>query len=115
MPLLPNPRHEVFAQHLAEGFSQNHAYCMARYAPNTANASRLARSCAIAARVQELMALQMMTRAGLVAGITNAMHQIVGSIDANSGADQIKVAATMLISIAHIHGLMPKTKPNFMR
>ncbi|RDE07724.1 hypothetical protein [Pelagibacterium lacus] len=54
MPILPNPRHESFAQALAKGKTADDAYAQAGYRPNRKNAWRLKTNEDIAARVAEL-------------------------------------------------------------
>ncbi|MET3790665.1 terminase small subunit [Aquamicrobium terrae] len=54
MPVLPNPRHEAFAQALAKGKTATEAYADAGYKPNRSHASRLVAKGNIAARVAEL-------------------------------------------------------------
>ena len=54
MPVLPNPRHEAFAQALAKGKSATEAYALAGYKPNRSHASRLAANGNISSRVTEL-------------------------------------------------------------
>lgn len=54
MPILPNPRHERFAQELATGKSADEAYQEAGYSPARQNASRLMANDTIRARVAEL-------------------------------------------------------------
>lgn len=56
MPVLPNPRHESFAQALAKGKSATEAYAQAGYRPNQPSASRLLSNVMVAARVEELQA-----------------------------------------------------------
>src|SRR5882724_11041263 len=56
MPMLPKAKHEIVAKALAAGMSQADAYRAAGYVYKPANASRLCRSPAIEARVQELIA-----------------------------------------------------------
>jgi hypothetical protein len=55
MPLLDNPRHEIFAQELAKGASQEEAYETAGYKPNRSHASRLVAKGNVSARVSEIM------------------------------------------------------------
>lgn len=54
MPILPNPRHEAFAQALAKGKTADEAYAQAGYKPNRHNASRLKTNEHITYRVAEL-------------------------------------------------------------
>jgi phage terminase small subunit len=56
MPILPNSRHERFAQELAKGSSIGAAYAAAGFRPHDSNASRLSRNEHVRARVEELLA-----------------------------------------------------------
>ena len=55
MGVLKNPKHELFAQELAKGKTQDEAYVAAGYKPSEQNASRLNRNDKVADRVKELM------------------------------------------------------------
>jgi hypothetical protein len=54
MPILSNPRHEKFAQGLAQGKPAINAYELAGYKPDRGAASRLSANVSIQARVAEL-------------------------------------------------------------
>jgi phage terminase small subunit len=54
MPALDNPRHEYFAQYLAQGKTQDEAYKLAGYRPSRFNASHLADKPSIRDRVHQL-------------------------------------------------------------
>jgi phage terminase small subunit len=54
VPILPNARHERFAQELAKGKSATEAYVLAGYKANDGNAGRLNRNEQVQARVAEL-------------------------------------------------------------
>jgi hypothetical protein len=54
MPPLPNARHELFAQNLARGMTQEAAYEAAGYRRHAGNASALASDTAVSARLAEL-------------------------------------------------------------
>lgn len=56
MPVLPNPRHEKFAQALAEGKTADEAYALAGYKPNRGNAARMKANESIMKRVDEITA-----------------------------------------------------------
>lgn len=56
MPSLPNPKHEMFAQGMAQGMSQAEAYEKAGYSPNEGSASRLHRVAKVRARIAEIIA-----------------------------------------------------------
>ena len=55
MPVLRNPRWEVYAQELAKGKSAREAYVLAGYKKNDGNASRLKSNEKLTARVNELV------------------------------------------------------------
>lgn len=55
MAVLPNPKHEAFAQALAKGASAADAYTQAGYKPSRSAASRLSTNVNIEARVAELV------------------------------------------------------------
>ena len=57
MPLLDNPKHEIFAQELAKGASQKDAYEAVGYKPSEPHAARLASNGKVLARVAELQAV----------------------------------------------------------
>lgn len=55
MPVLPNAKHERFAQGLAKGKSQSEAYEAAGYKPDSGAASRLSGNVSVTARLAELL------------------------------------------------------------
>ncbi len=55
MPVLPNPRHEAFAQALANGKTADEAYVDAGYAENRGNATRLKANESVRKRVAEIV------------------------------------------------------------
>ena len=55
MPVLKNPRREIFAQEIAKGTFATKAHGIAGYKSNDGNASKLASSPEIVARVKEIM------------------------------------------------------------
>lgn len=55
MPILSNPKHELFAQEIAKGVPASQAYVNAGYAKNDSNSSRLNGNDRVKARVQELL------------------------------------------------------------
>jgi hypothetical protein len=56
MPALKNPRHEKFAQELAQGRTADEAYAAAGYTPNRGNATRMKANESIRSRLAELQA-----------------------------------------------------------
>jgi phage terminase small subunit len=59
MAILTNPRHEAFAQALAQGMSASAAYGQVGFKPHRANAASLARKEHISVRVAELQEEQL--------------------------------------------------------
>jgi len=57
MPVLTNPKWEIFAQELAKGATQSEAYGAAGYSPQRSNAARLITNDSIVSRVAELQAI----------------------------------------------------------
>ncbi|MCA1298029.1 terminase small subunit [Stappia indica] len=55
MPALENARHEVFAQGVAKGLSQDEAYARAGYKASRSAASRLSANVSVKARIAELV------------------------------------------------------------
>jgi phage terminase small subunit len=55
MPILENPRHELFAQAVAKGSSASEAYASAGYGADDGNAARLKSDEAVTARIEELL------------------------------------------------------------
>lgn len=56
MPVLSNPKHEIFAQELAKGKSAEEAHALAGYSQNRGNAATLKKNESILNRVAELLA-----------------------------------------------------------
>lgn len=56
MPVLDNPKHELFAQALAKGKTADEAYCAAGYRSNRGNACTLKANQSIADRVADILA-----------------------------------------------------------
>ena len=52
MPVLKNPKHELYAQRLAKGETEASAYVAVGYKPDDGNASKLARN--VRHRAQEI-------------------------------------------------------------
>jgi len=55
MPILKNPKHELFAQEIAKGHSATEAYVLAGYSHNEGNAGRLNRNEQVSNRVKEIL------------------------------------------------------------
>lgn len=104
MPILKNPRHERFAQALADGKSQVEAHQLAGYRPNKGTASVLKRHPNISERVQELLAeREQMSReateratAELALTKADVMRGLLACHDAASAAGQHSAAIRAL-------------------
>ena len=57
MPVLPNPKQEIFAQEVAKGTGLERAYEIAGYSPDPKNAARLTKNDAVRTRIDEIMTL----------------------------------------------------------
>lgn len=92
MGVLKNPRHEKFAQLLAQGFTADAAYQEAGYKRHRGSASRLCANANVQARVQELQEksadLVVLSRADVLAGLAeNArLARELGQISASNQA-----------------------------
>ena len=58
MPILPNARHEIFAQERAQGKSADEAYAIAGYKPHAQNAHRMSKNERIMIRIDEIQSLR---------------------------------------------------------
>lgn len=65
MPVLKNPKHELFAQEIAKGVTLESAYASAGYSPSRKNAQRLRTNEGVSRRIEEIL-----SRAAQKAGVT---------------------------------------------
>lgn len=104
MPALTNTRHELFAQGLAKGKTQEQAYIDAGYEPDAArfNASRLITNDNVAARVTELQergAIRVeLTLADIIKEIEEARVAALGAetVQASAAVSASKAKAELL-------------------
>lgn len=89
MPVLPNSRHEKFAQLLADGKTASEAYEEAGYKPNRGNAASLAKTEAIAARVKQI-------NTSVAAAVAHRME-----ITAESLIDEVDEIKALAIDAGH--------------
>jgi phage terminase small subunit len=66
MPMLPNPKHEIFANYVAQGKTQVESYVLAGYAESQKNPATLANQPHVAERIRELRE-KAITRASVTA------------------------------------------------
>lgn len=94
MPVLPNPKHEKFAQSLAKGKTADEAYVEAGFKPNRGNASRLKANESITARVAELQGKAAERAIATVEDIARQLDED-RSFARDNGAAAAAVSATM--------------------
>jgi hypothetical protein len=94
LSVLPNARHEQFAQQLAQGKDADEAYALAGYKPNRGNAATLKAKQSISARVTQLQAKAAKKVAVSVEGLADELEQaqVMAIADRQAGA---AVQATM--------------------
>jgi hypothetical protein len=94
LSVLPNARHEQFAQHLAQGKDADEAYALAGYKPNRGNAATLKAKQSISARVTELQSKAAKKVAASVEGLADELEQarVIAITDRQASA---AVQATM--------------------
>lgn len=115
MPQLSNPRHERFAQELAQGNSATEAYAEAGYTPNQPSASRLLSNVMVQARVAELQAGAAQITETTVAGLTEALFRIARDAEALKEASGLSVARAALMDIAKLNGLVVERSESLNR
>lgn len=108
MAILPNPKHEAFAQAIASGKTGADAYRQAGYSVRTddagrANASRLLANDSVASRVRELQAVSAEEAVVSAVALSEQLEDIRRkAIEAN----QFGAAATAVMGRAKLHGLI---------
>jgi alpha-methylacyl-CoA racemase len=103
MPILENPRHELFAQELAKGNSSSEAYVLAGYKPSRKNAARLRANEGVKARLAELQAVSARSTAITIESICAELDQ-ANQVAMSRGQTAAMVSASTLR--AKLGGLM---------
>ena len=101
MPILSNPKHERFAQELAQGKSASEAYELAGYAPNDGNSIRLKGNERVSARVREL---QGKVAADAEVTVQSLLREAAEIQQAAKEAGQMSAAVAALTAKAKIAG-----------
>lgn len=102
MPKLPNPKHELFARHLAKGKSQAEAYRLAGFAEDDANASRLATgNDGIVQRVKDLQAAAARRSEISVEWVLVRMKKLAEHSDPKARAKALDMLAKYLAMYEH--------------
>lgn len=106
MPILKNARHEVFAQNLASGMSQEDAYVNAGYEPaqaKTAASRLLSTNVNVSARVRELQSVSVVESVVTAADLSAQLEDIrIKALASN----QLSAAVNATMGRAKLHGLI---------
>ena len=106
MPLLDNPRHEIFAQELAKGSPQAAAYEAAGYKPSEQHACRLASNGKVAARVAEIMGKAAVRAEISIASVTESLLRIAEKAEQLRDAAGLSCARNAWMDAAKVNGLI---------
>ena len=109
MPLLDNPRHEIFAQQLAQGKTADEAYALAGYRKSRSNASVLRTNQNISDRVTEL---QYAASARTEITIESLIRETAEIQRAAMASGQCSAAVSALILKAKLAGLWGEKRHN---
>jgi hypothetical protein len=109
MPLLDNPKHEIYAQELAKGTTATRAYVRAGYRESRPAASRLSTNVNIQGRVAELQAVTA-ERAEIT--IESLLREAEKIWLAAMASGQCSAAVSALILKAKLAGLWGKKRDN---
>jgi hypothetical protein len=110
VPVLKNPRHEIFAQALGRGFSASAAYMEAGFRPNRHNAAALAREKHIITRVAELQEQQLAIHQQATAEAAANAKVTIESLIAEAEAARIKAMSEKGGAAAAVTALTAKAK-----
>jgi hypothetical protein len=111
MPVLPNPRHEKFAQALANGTSASAAYVEAGYKANAGNACTLKSQQYISKRVVELQEEQLEIHQQATAAAAVNAQVTIESLIAEAEAARAKAMSEKGGAAAAVSALTAKAKP----
>lgn len=106
MPVLPNAKHERFAQELAKGRGQAEAYEIAGYAPSEPNASRLRSNDKVAKRVAEIQERAAIRAEINIADLTERLMRLADKGEALQDASGFQAARASIMDAAKLNGLI---------
>lgn len=106
MPVLPNAKHERYAQLLAKGMAQNEAYTAVGYSFNEGNASRLKSNEKIAARVLELKGAAAEKAEITIADLSKRLMRLADKGEDLAEASGLSVARAATMDVAKLLGLV---------
>jgi len=101
MPVLPNPRHERFAQLLAKGKTADDAYIEAGFKANRGNAARLKANDSILMRVGEIQGRAAERAAVTIQSLTDELDEVRAIALAEK---QSSAAVAAVMGKAKLHG-----------
>lgn len=107
MPVLKNPRHEKFAQALAQGKTADEAYKTAGFKANRGNATTLKANQSISNRVKEIQGRAAERVAVTIQSITDELDEIR---KAAGDVGQHSAALGAVMGKAKLHGLLIEKK-----
>jgi hypothetical protein len=110
MAILTNPRHEAFAQALAQGMSASAAYGQVGFKPHRANAASLARKEHISVRVAELQEEQLAIHQQATAAAAANKQVTIESLIAEAEAARAKAMSEKGGAAAAVSALTAKAK-----
>jgi hypothetical protein len=105
VPTLTNPKHELFAQQLAQGKTASEAYVSAGYRPSRQNAARLRSKDDIAARVQEIQAAGAKSAE---VSVQSLLAELEAARERATSLNQLSAAVRAISEKAKISGLLVK-------
>lgn len=106
MPALANPKHELFAQELAQGKTATEAYTLAGYKGDRTAASRLSTNVNIQSRVAEIQSKAAVRAEITVAGLTEDLLRIARKGEDLAEASGLSVARGAIMDAAKLNGLL---------
>lgn len=110
MPVLTNPKWELFAQELAKGKTADESYQLAGYKENRHNASRLKTNETISTRIAEILG-RAASRVELTVGrVVENLERIAEKAEALGEASGLNVAKSAWVDAAKVKGLVVDRK-----
>lgn len=107
MPILSNPKHELFAQGLAKGKTADEAYKLAGYAASRSNAAVLRTNQNILDRVSELQGLAAKRTLVTIESLTEELDTVRSNA---ASVNQHSVVLGAIMGKAKLHGLLVDKK-----
>ena len=115
MPLLPNPRHEAFAQARAQGARLEIAYEDAGFAAGQGHASRLAAQPDIVERIAELREEQADLHAARPQAVIAALLKVAKACEAAGSPAAIREARLTLLEVERLRQNLDLSRENERR